>query len=460
MTNFSTCSVSQLGPSFRLDSSYYQSRYMDNHRLLQGLSWPLVHLGDVAYITNGQTPREADLSLGDVLFLTAESVHDLHIDYATAKRILAKYHRGELKRTILRENDLLVTIKGKIGNAAVVLESPSEVNVNQDVARVVLRRQDLNPFYTSAFIVSKYGRLQVNQLATDQINPFLGLGNLQRIQIPVVPLAFQKQIEAMIRKAHEADVRSRDLYRQAEQRLLDELDLSDLDLPDGLHNDVPFTEAWGAHRVDAEYYQPRFEHLERAIQSASAAARPLGDLIYPIINGFDWRDFVEDGTPYIRVGDVYKDWIDLDNALRVAISPEEVKKPVGLQVGDVLFTRKGTFGQAAVVDGRTSSALISSEIMRLRLLDPLAVYPQYLSLYLNSLLGYTQVERRVHGAGFYSISQEDLAQVLICVPDRQTQEKLRDEVAKSHAAHRRSKALLDQAKHKVKALIESEAARG
>lgn len=126
MAIVSTYNISQLGPNIRLDASYYQPQYFDNRRLLQRLSWPLVRLGDVAYITNGQTPRKADLSIGDVLFLTAESVHDLHIDYASAKRVLSEHHTGELQRTILKENDVLVTIKGKAGNAAVVMEPPDE----------------------------------------------------------------------------------------------------------------------------------------------------------------------------------------------------------------------------------------------------------------------------------------------------------------------------------------------
>ncbi|MFM6401753.1 MAG: hypothetical protein ACKPFF_34175, partial [Planktothrix sp.] len=109
-------------------------------------------------------------------------------------------------------------------------------------------------------------------------------------------------------------------------------------------------------------------------------------MIEPIQNGFDYREYTEEGTPYIRVGDVKNGLINLESAVKIPISMADVNKPVGLQLGDILFTRKGSFGNSAVVTEQEINGIISSEIMLIRL-APIykeAILPEYVSLFLNS----------------------------------------------------------------------------
>ncbi|HFD39785.1 MAG TPA: hypothetical protein ENJ31_08085 [Anaerolineae bacterium] len=178
----------------------------------------------------------------------------------------------------------------------------------------------------------------------------------------------------------------------------------------------------------------------------------MGELIEPIRNGFDYRGFADKGTPYIRVGNVRNGRLDTEGALKVPITIKDVDKDVVLQPGDVLFTRKGTFGNAAVVRKGQEHAIISSEIMLLRLKDK-RVEPDYLALFLNSTAGYLQVERRVHGVAFYSISQTDLASVIIPIASVKTQKRLTELVASSIKAEQEAKRLLEEAKQRVEAMI-------
>ena len=135
----------------------------------------------------------------------------------------------------------------------------------------------------------------------------------------------------------------------------------------------------------------------------------------------------------------------------------DVQKDVGLQIGDILFTRKGTYGNVAVVRQGQEQAIISSEIMLLRLRKNLdwPILPDYLALFLNSSLGYQQVERRVHGVAYYSISQPDLAEVQIVIPPVSLQKRLAEKVQLSLAAEQDAKRLLAEAKTHVERMIET-----
>jgi restriction endonuclease S subunit len=186
----STVAVKSFQESFgatgRLDAEYYQPKYDRMMELLRTASpksiVPLQQL--LTTSTNGHTPSHHDLSIGDVHFLTAEHISDFRVRFDTTKRILTEHHFGELNRTRLHKGDILITIKGKIGNAAIVEDVPFETNINQDVALVRLKLS-VHPYYFAGFLNSYVGKAFVNQICTGQINPFLSLENLRNLQIPV-----------------------------------------------------------------------------------------------------------------------------------------------------------------------------------------------------------------------------------------------------------------------------------
>jgi len=187
----------------------------------------------------------------------------------------------------------------------------------------------------------------------------------------------------------------------------------------------------GAMRLDAEYYQPKYFQNEAVIGASAFTKSTLGELIYPIRNGFDYRDFGEAGHPYIRVGDVLFGEVNYRDAAKVDISSDTIKKDVKIKVGDILFSRKGTFGRSAVVEDVFEGSIISSEIMRLRIKDE-RVNPYYLSTFLNSRIGFLQVERRTHGVSNYSISQPDLQSVKIVIPPKELQLGIANLVKDAH----------------------------
>jgi type I restriction enzyme S subunit len=176
----------------------------------------------LSYITNGHTPLYHDLTVGDVLFLTAEHVSDFRLDFGTDKRILHLHHHTELARTALREGDILVTIKGKVGNCAVVRNCPSAANINQDVALIRLRN-GIHPYFFAAWFNSQMGKQLVEQRSTGGINPFLGLGNLRGMPFPVIDHKEQHRIGVLVQetveKAHSAEQEAANLLESAKRRV-------------------------------------------------------------------------------------------------------------------------------------------------------------------------------------------------------------------------------------------------
>jgi len=134
--------------SFRIDSEYFKKEYLRYYNSIEKLNYKYLY-ELTEKITNGHTPLKADLSIGDVKFITAEFIDDFII--SNVSKFISKENSSNfLKRSKLRNGDIIFTIKGKVGNAVPIFNLKEELNINQDVARLVILN-DINHFYLSGF---------------------------------------------------------------------------------------------------------------------------------------------------------------------------------------------------------------------------------------------------------------------------------------------------------------------
>lgn len=362
------------------------------------------------------------------------------------------YPKGRVQR-----GEILIEVKGKAEKAAFVPDDfPEKTLISGSLYKLTVN-QKINKLYLLIYLISKYGQAFKERAKTNLLISFISKYDLYKIPVPVFSSEFQKQIETVVKEAHGKLEQSKRLYAEAESLLLDELGLRDWQPTEENTAVKSFKESFLASgRLDAEYYQPKYDQLENAIEDCKYEKHVLGSLIEPIKNGAEFRDFVEEGIPYIRVGDVKGGRINLQNAKKISPPDASYTKDVKLQIGDILFTRKGSFGNSAIVGEKELGAIISSEIMLLRLRTQFKeeVLPQYLSLFLNSKFGFLQVERRVHGVAFYSISQPDLAAVQVIIPPIEIQTNIVGKISESMTTERESKRLLETAKRGVEMAIE------
>jgi len=211
----------------RCDSEFYRPKYQ---RVIDAVLKAkkvriqrFVPIGQIiSYLTNGHTPLHHDLGVGEIPFLTAEHVSDFRLDFGTDKRILRRHHETELARTRLRDGDVLVTIKGKVGNCAVVRDCPDAANINQDVA-LIRPRNGVHPYFFAAWFNSLIGKQLVEQRSTGGINPFLGLGNLRGMPFPVLEPREHSRIGDLVQEsvenAYAAERQATNLLEQAKCRV-------------------------------------------------------------------------------------------------------------------------------------------------------------------------------------------------------------------------------------------------
>jgi len=363
-----------------------------------------------------------------------------------------------MKRSHLKKGDVLLSIVGTVGGVALV---STEQLATCNCKLAILRPKKIKPEYFASYLSSKFGQNQIDRFTRGAVQKGLILEDMDQLVIPEFSSLFEDAVSNVVLLGKQCLKQSELEYRQAEDLLLSELGLQDWQPTEETVAVKSFAESFlSSGRFDAEYYQPKYDQVEEAIKDCGFPSQNLGSFIEPIQNGFDYREYTEEGTPYIRVGDVKNGQINFESAVKIPITMADVDKPVGLQVRDILFTRKGSFGNSAVVTELEVNGIISSEIMLVRLtsVSRQENLPEYVSLFLNSKFGYLQVERRVHGVAYYSISQPDLANLLIPILPKPQQQKIVEKIKLSFSLKQKSKQLLEIAKTGVELAIETDEA--
>lgn len=109
-----------------------------------------------------------------------------------------------------------------------------------------------------------------------------------------------------------------------------------------------------------------------------------------------------------------------------------------LQPGDVIITARGASLKSALVPERWSGAVLSSNLIAVRLLEQL--YPELLVAFLQSLKGQRAIERRLKKTGLLNITLKELGEIEVPVPPKEDQQELvelirLDETQYSEAIH-------------------------
>ena len=178
------------------DNSYYQ----DLPR-----NWIKIRLSTISeIITKGTTPRGGKVaySQSGIGFLRAENIAGYDkLDLSNLNYIDEESHNNYLKRSILKENDILITIAGTLGRTAIVAQQALPLNTNQAVAIVrLVNNRLINVKYLVYALNSPIIKSDLLAKSVDMAIPNLSLENIADCNISLPPLSEQKRIVEAIEK--------------------------------------------------------------------------------------------------------------------------------------------------------------------------------------------------------------------------------------------------------------------
>ncbi len=359
-----------------------------------------------------------------------------------------------LSKYALKRNDLLLSVVGTVGNAAIVEEEnlPAVFSCKS----TVVRTKAINPHYLLSYLNSKFGQSLLRRKERGAVQQGLNLDDLKRLDFYQAGQEFQEATAMAYREAVNAKSASNVAYLQAEALLLQVLALSNFAAASDSVNVKSFSESFGkTGRLDAEHYQPKYEALYQVLAKNNRVFK-LGDRL-----SFNQRgaqpDYAEAGLPVVNSKHVQRGEVLMGDT-RFASLPDKINA-VFIQTGDVLIngTGVGTIGRAAPYL-HASKALPDNHVTVLRT-DALS--PICLALYLNSIAGQYQVEQHFKGSsGQIELYPADIANFWCPEVDKAVQKKIDALAQQSFTLKAQSQQLLEAAKRAVEIAIEQDEAAG
>ncbi|KKR56825.1 hypothetical protein A3B52_02110 [Candidatus Curtissbacteria bacterium RIFCSPLOWO2_01_FULL_41_28] len=456
---YSIIQKSQLEGANRLDAEYYQPEYLQLINNLEKTKaykpWSEI---DSKFITGpfgSEFNVENYVEDTDYRYVRGKDVKEFFLlDDDNVYIPSGDFER--LKKYSLQKGDILISVVGTLGNTSVVDESATPAIFS--CKSTVFRTNTIDPFYLIAYLNCKYGKSLLQRSVRGHVQTGLNIDDLKSLLIFVPSQQQQDKIAPLVIEARQSLEDSKLFYSQAENLLLEELGLGDFKPEESLSYVVHFRETQEANRVDAEYFDPKYEKVEKILSKFKQ--QRLEDLSSLISYGtVPTSPYVkEGGITYVKGEDIQNCFIDYSKL--VYLEKESTKKlpqKVYLKANDIVISQMGTVGRAALATKAEEGWLFASFTIRARLtneaikiLDPL-----YLTLFINNVSRPYYLLRRIAQASVrQNTDLPTIRDLRVPILPKSTQQKIADLVRKSHEARKKSKALLKEAKRKVEEMIE------
>ena len=443
--NFSKLRITNY--ELRLDAEYFSKRNIELNRQLDKVGFK--NINDFAFVTDGIHTSIDYCENSNVKLVSATSPRENYFDFSRNVFISEKAH-NENPRTALKIDDIIVSTVGTIGNCAVIKSSDLPANSDRHVGIIRLNDKQFLPNYISTFLLSKYGRFQTLRESTGNVQLNLFVYKIKTLKIANLNFDFQNKIEETVKLAHSKREQSQILYRQAEELLLETIGLKNFIPSQEKTNIKTFKESFlETGRLDAEYYQPKYEELIKHIETfETERLNKIVSIKKSIEPGSDAYEI--GGIPFIRVSDLSKFgltdtniYLDKSKFGNLGLQPKK---------GTILLSKDGSVGIAYKLDHDldiiTSGALLHLTIKNNDFL------PDYVTLILNSDMVKMQAERDAGGSIIQHWKPSEIEQVIIPKIPMPTQRQIAILIQESFALRKESEKLLAEAKEMVEREIE------
>ncbi len=259
-----------------------------------------------------------------VLFVRGGDVFEGRVNEGQLRRI-PKAVSDKYQRTRLSGGEILISLVGYPGEAALVPQSLAGANIARQVALVRLNKDlPINREFVCKFLQSDAGRRQLLKEAIGSAQQVINLRDIKNVALALPPTneeqraiaAALSDVDALLGGLDRLLAQKRDLKQAAMQQLL----TGQTRLPG-------FSGAW--------------------------EVKPLTEIVStPITDGPHLTPtFLNDGIPFLSVNNLVNNKLDLSSLRFVSRSDhEEFSKKCRPRRGDILFGKAASVGQVALLD--------------------------------------------------------------------------------------------------------------
>jgi len=444
---------SQLEDTTRIDAEYYHPEYLSLEKeILRTKSCRLWKYLDGQFITGpfgSEFNVENYLTVSPYRYVRGKDVKEFFLHNEDNVYIPKKDFK-RLSKYALKEGDVLISVVGTLGNTVVI-----DKNVLPAIfscKSTVFRPKAVNPFYLIAYLNCRFGRKLLERKVRGAVQTGLNIGDLKSMPIFLPNSEIQNELAKIVLKAKKNYDLAKFFYSQAETLLLEELGLKDFKPKYELSYTAKLSDAFGVHRVDAEYFQPAYELVVKRIREYPNGFSKLLKCVGNVKPNYDPTKYHEQVFSYVELADI-------DSSIGVIHSVKEIKGEEApsrarrlLKQKDVIVSSvEGSLEKVALINKKHDGSLASTGFFQFR---PLDILPEVLLILSKTVVLQSQLKRQCSGTILTAVPKGSLRDIIIPILPPEIQQKIASLIQQSYDARRKAKNLLEIAKILVEIAIE------
>ncbi len=358
-----------------IDSDRFEPRYHFIYNKLEEYektSSKLIKLGDkklLQNITDGEHAGQIFVEKG-IRFIKNSAVRDFNINLLDGFYITKEKH-DQQKRSALKMHDILFTTIGHLGSSAIVPKDFGEANINQNVVKMEIDNDFLDPYYLTAYLNSIITKKQISALFTGNIHKIITYPKIKNIRVIIPEKEFEKDIRDKYEKVIEKDKKFFDLINKAISTFYKKCDI---DFSRIVKKNIFSTNVSEIEKTDLwtpKNFYPLYLEVLEAVENKWTTVS-LGSIVTVKkgneVGSDNYNKYLEkkeDDIPFIRTSDLINYEVDMYPDFYI---PKEIYDELkqDIEPFDVLFSNDGKIGLVAMLTP-SDEVILQSHIKRIRL---------------------------------------------------------------------------------------------
>ncbi len=354
-----------------------------------------------------------------------------------------------LKRSKLIPDDVILSYTGEYRRALTLQNYDYQLGPN--ICLIRPRKNHTKSYYLSTFLNSKYGQLLLDKEKTLSAQPTVAMSRIRKIPVPEYGSNFYTLIEKIIKLKSQIIQNAEFMYKNSEKRLLKEINIENSALGLKSWSVKNYSDVKDANRLDAEYFQPKYDEIIKLIKNYSNGYDKLKNIVK--IKDVNFIPEPREEYKYIELANIAKNGeinnctVDFGENL-----PTRARRIVS--TGDVVVSSiEGSLNSIALITNDNNNSLCSTGFY---VINSNFINPETLFCLMKSEFIQMQLKRGCSGTILTAINKDEFENILLPKINSNIQVQIKENIQEMYKLKCQSKQLLEIAKRGVEIAIEQD----